>query len=84
MEIIMVLISLTGGHLGMNQRKDTKEVEGEHVKPQKGRIGIYVIDGYDLLARDIHMLFDKSRYNQIFKYDYLLCERIHHAIELLR
>lgn len=77
----MVLISLTDSHLEMNQREDTEEVEEEHFRPEQGS---YVIDGYDLFVRHIHMLFDISRSKQIFKCDYLLCEKIYHATKLLK
>lgn len=40
MDIITVLLSLTGRHLGMDRSEDAEEVEEEHVRPQEGRIGI--------------------------------------------
>lgn len=40
MEIIMVFMSLTSRHLGMDKREDAGEAKEEHVRPQEGRIGI--------------------------------------------
>lgn len=39
----MVLFSLTGRHLGTDKRQGTEEMEEEHVRPQDGRKGLYVI-----------------------------------------
>ena len=84
----MVLISLTGRHLewtrGRMQRRWRKSVLGHG----RGEWGFYVIRWLQFidyictcLSLYTHTLLGKFKLRQIYKCDYLLCERIHHAIK---
>lgn len=84
MEIIMVFISLTSRHLGMDKKGILGRWRKSMLGHRKENWDLLSFDSYDVLAtwRHVesyiltHMLSGKSKSRQIHKCDYLLCERI--------